>query len=286
MGNSASHPLVSVVIPAHDEEAVIGRCLSGLLRDAAPGELEVVVVCNGCTDATAAVARGFGGVLVEDLPTAGKAAALDHGDAVARTLPRVFLDADVELTTDAVRRTAAVLARDGVLAAAPEIRFDLRGASWGVRGFYRIYARGAWATNGLLGSGLYGLSADGRARFDRFPPIIADDFFIRTLFTDAEREVVAGAHFTIRPPRTLRALVRTRTRIFAGNREFRARYPDVPVPRSDSGDLPRILRGRPSLLPAAIVYVAVQGLAKLQGRRRWATGTATWNRDATGRGSV
>src|SRR5262245_50140774 len=34
---------VSVVIPAHDEEAVLGRCLDALLGGAAPGELDVVV---------------------------------------------------------------------------------------------------------------------------------------------------------------------------------------------------------------------------------------------------
>ena len=51
---------ISVVIPAHDEEAVVGRCLAALLDGARPGELDVVVVCNGCTDATADIARGFG----------------------------------------------------------------------------------------------------------------------------------------------------------------------------------------------------------------------------------
>ena len=48
---------VSVVIPAHDEEAVIERCLGTLLADARAGEVEVVVVCNGCTDDTAARAH-------------------------------------------------------------------------------------------------------------------------------------------------------------------------------------------------------------------------------------
>ncbi|MGD9408165.1 MAG: glycosyltransferase, partial [Gammaproteobacteria bacterium] len=45
--------LISVVIPAHDEEAVIQRTLGALLRSADPGEFEVIVVCNGCSDATA-----------------------------------------------------------------------------------------------------------------------------------------------------------------------------------------------------------------------------------------
>ena len=43
---------VSVIIPAHNEESVIGRCLAAMLEGAQPGELEIIVVCNGCSDRT------------------------------------------------------------------------------------------------------------------------------------------------------------------------------------------------------------------------------------------
>nr|BFE85750.1 hypothetical protein GCM10020093_083510 [Planobispora longispora] len=46
----------SVVIPAHNEEGVLRRCLDGLLAGTEPGELDVVVVANACTDRTADVA--------------------------------------------------------------------------------------------------------------------------------------------------------------------------------------------------------------------------------------
>ena len=49
-------PLASVVIPAHNERRVIGRCLRALREGAAPGELDVIVVANACTDDTAAIA--------------------------------------------------------------------------------------------------------------------------------------------------------------------------------------------------------------------------------------
>jgi hypothetical protein len=79
--------VISIVIPAHDEERVIGRCLSGLASGAEPGELEVVVVANGCTDGTAAAARTFPGVRVVETPVAGKAAALNLGDEHAPAFP-------------------------------------------------------------------------------------------------------------------------------------------------------------------------------------------------------
>ena len=80
--------LASVVVPACQEEATIERCLEALLCDARPGELDVVVVCNGCSDATAALARGVGARLghrvdVLELDAASKAAALRAGDSAA-----------------------------------------------------------------------------------------------------------------------------------------------------------------------------------------------------------
>ena len=39
---------ISIVIPAHNEEDVIERCLTALAPTSAPEDLEVVVVCNGC----------------------------------------------------------------------------------------------------------------------------------------------------------------------------------------------------------------------------------------------
>jgi len=50
---------LAIVIPAHDEEAVIGACLRSLLAQRYDGPVHVVVVANGCRDATALVACGF-----------------------------------------------------------------------------------------------------------------------------------------------------------------------------------------------------------------------------------
>ena len=53
-------PLGSVVIPAYDEAVVIERTLDSLFAGIEPGELDVVVVCNGCADDTATLARASG----------------------------------------------------------------------------------------------------------------------------------------------------------------------------------------------------------------------------------
>ena len=100
--------MTSVIIAAYNEAAVIGRNLDRLLAGTAPGELEVVVVANGCVDATVAVASARD-VRVLDLPAPGKAAALNAGDAVATSTPRVYLDADIATTPATVRALAAAL---------------------------------------------------------------------------------------------------------------------------------------------------------------------------------
>jgi biofilm PGA synthesis N-glycosyltransferase PgaC len=96
-------PSVVAVVPAHDEELVIEACLAALLAQDHPA-LEVHVVSDGSTDATAALARGFAGVTVHELPAnAGKGAALQH--VLDRVDAELFLvvDADTESDPRAVR---------------------------------------------------------------------------------------------------------------------------------------------------------------------------------------
>ncbi len=58
----------SIVIPARDEEKLIGRCFDSIERAARPypGEVEVIVVINRCTDSTEAIARSRGAKIVRD----------------------------------------------------------------------------------------------------------------------------------------------------------------------------------------------------------------------------
>src|SRR3954470_20527395 len=107
----------SVLIPAHNESAVIARCLHNLFQGIDADDLEVVVVCNGCQDDTAAVARTCGHPLeVIDLAVASKTAALRAGDRLLRTFPRLYVDADVVLPGRAALRVLKHLARDGSVA--------------------------------------------------------------------------------------------------------------------------------------------------------------------------
>ena len=95
----------AVIIPAHDEATVIERTLTGLKPLIRHPGVEIIVVCNGTTDDTADRARRFPGVLVVEIDDASKPAALNEGDRIATAWPRLYLDADIEVSATAVIRS-------------------------------------------------------------------------------------------------------------------------------------------------------------------------------------
>ncbi len=86
---------VTVVIPAYNEAANIANTVRSLAFSDYPC-VEIIVVDDGSTDATAAIVRGLRlpGVRVIRQPNAGKPAALNTGLAAARTDLLVLVDGD------------------------------------------------------------------------------------------------------------------------------------------------------------------------------------------------
>lgn len=103
---SDSDCLVSIIIPAFNAEQHLGRCLQSCLGQS-HGNLEIIVVNDGSTDATQAVAEsyraGFPRFQLHQVPNAGQGAARNmalraaHGDFV------FFLDADDAILPDTIK---------------------------------------------------------------------------------------------------------------------------------------------------------------------------------------
>ncbi|MFI8965786.1 glycosyltransferase family 2 protein [Streptomyces sp. NPDC053493] len=288
----------SIVIPAHNEERTLGRLLDGLLEaspdSGAEREFDILVVCNGCTDDTAAVAAARGPrVRVVETPVPSKHEALRLGDRHTDGFPRIYVDADVELGAADVRAlTAALSGPGGVLAAAPERELPMTGCSWPVRAYYRVWQRLPAVREGLFGRGVIALSGEGHARIAALPPLMADDLAASLAFAPAERAVVPAARVVVRPPRTWADLIRRRVRAATSTaqledhqREAAAESPAAPPSaRTGLGDLRALLRADPTLLPALLVFLTAALAARRGARKAVAAGDyATWLRDESSR---
>ncbi len=279
-------PLGSVVIPAHDEAPGIRRCLDALFAGFGPGDLEVVVVCNGCTDETAGVARSSRHpVRIVELTTASKSAALRAGDAAALAFPRLYLDADVVLSGSAARLVLERL-RAGAVAARPPIRYDSEGASAPVRRYYRARSRVPAVLGSLWGAGVYGLSAAGRRRFGVFPDLVADDLWVDGHFDSAEVEIVDCPPVVVVTPRRSRDLVRVLRRVYLGKGErASAPDPDGRAPETIASTL-RDLRRLVAAGPVAALDAAIYAFFAVGARLAISLGSPAgdgWGRDNSSR---
>ena len=102
---------------------------------------------------------------------------------------------------------------------------DLRGSSRAVRAYYRIWKQLPYVREGMIGVGVYALSEEGRRRFADFPEIIADDGYVRMLFSSSERIRVDDAPVRVYAPEGLSDLVRIKTRSRLGRYQLRQRFP-------------------------------------------------------------
>jgi hypothetical protein len=281
-GGEAS--VISIVIPARNEERVIGRLLEGVTAEAEPGEFEIVVVTNGCSDRTADVAAAFPGVTVVDSPLASKPAALTLGDATATYFPRMYLDADIEVDTAAIRAVGAALRTGDIDLAAPKLHLDVEAGSWVVRAFYDVWTRLPFVQNDLCG-GFYGLTEAARSRFGAFPDTMAEDFFVHSLVPASRRVALPDHTYVVHPPLTLRTLVRIQTRVQAANRRDRALFAEAAadVHAGHVRELLRMARS-PRLLPDVAVYVGVMSWSKAKARwKNRSPRAAVWDSDTLSR---
>jgi glycosyltransferase involved in cell wall biosynthesis len=116
--------MISFVIPAHNEAALIGRTLAALHESArAAGEpYEVIVVDDASSDGTAAIAREHGARVVP-VNFRWIAATRNAGARAAAGDRLFFVDADTVVTAPAVRAALRAL-RAGAVGGGAAVRFD------------------------------------------------------------------------------------------------------------------------------------------------------------------
>lgn len=110
MSDTTARPLLSVVIPAYNEEGRLGPSLVRVKEYLAAQtyQSEVLVVDNASTDRTSDVARSAGVEVVRE-PKRGKGAAVRTGMLAARGEYVLFSDADLSTPIEEVERLMAAL---------------------------------------------------------------------------------------------------------------------------------------------------------------------------------
>lgn len=288
MSRSTDNFAASIIIPAHNEESGIGKVLSALPESVHGRPLQVIVACNGCTDGTSAIAKRFGAKVIE-IRVSSKIAALNAADSLAEAFPRLYVDADIQITSKAVFDLVQALSQLGALCAAPPSNIDVSGRPWLIRSYFAFWSALMTARSGYVGAGIYAVSQKGRERFAEFPEVIADDAFIRNLFSRDERVIVRTDPTIVGAPHSIQALLRRRIRVYIGNEQLAKRevLQSSSVPGESKVSWWKFAARNPRLIPSAVVYVLFNAIALMVARARMRLGRPiAWGRDESTRKSL
>lgn len=122
MDGDAYAPSVAVLVPAYNESAVIVRTVETLLSQTYSGVMEILVIDDGSSDDTYAVAHArFANdprVQVYSKPNGGKASALNFGLHIATADVVIGLDADTLFESDTIAKLVQPLHNPAVAAVA------------------------------------------------------------------------------------------------------------------------------------------------------------------------
>jgi cellulose synthase/poly-beta-1,6-N-acetylglucosamine synthase-like glycosyltransferase len=157
-GKTDALPSVTLLIAAHNEEAVIAARLENALALDYPGDrLEIMVVADGCTDDTCRIVERFadrGVRLVRQEPRQGKVSALNLGVPLSRGAIVVCTDANCFYRADALKKLVRNFADANVALVAGEKRILGKQGSGEGEGLYWRYENAMKRYDSLLGSAM------------------------------------------------------------------------------------------------------------------------------------
>src|SRR4051794_19288932 len=170
-------PSVTLIIPAHDEEDVIGARLDNLLALDYPRErLEIVVASDASTDGTDAIVQSYAErdprIRLLPLPRGGKLAALNRAVSESTSEVVAFSDANSTWQRDALRELVRNLADGDVSYVCGKLRLERPDGTnrEGIYWRYELWLRESEAPLGSItrggGGGLAGLQ-----NHHLFPPL-------------------------------------------------------------------------------------------------------------------
>ncbi|MFN7139921.1 MAG: glycosyltransferase family 2 protein [Limisphaerales bacterium] len=234
--NPQQLPEVSVVLAAHNEEGRIQSRLGNLLSSDYPDDrLEIIVVSDGSTDGTVALAEAFNEPRVRVLPQSnrsGKAHCLNLGVKAARGEVIVFGDLRQRFASDTISRLVAHFAdaEVGAVSGSLEIEASSSAVGGGVDVYWRL-EKMIRRSEAQFDSAIGCTGAVYAIRKECFRPIpgdtILDDVVIPMQIALQGRRILFDPDALAYDPQTLepaREKVR-KQRTLAGNFQMMFRYP-------------------------------------------------------------
>jgi glycosyltransferase involved in cell wall biosynthesis len=218
----------SVIIPAYNEEKLISQTLNYLLADDYLSNIEILVVCNGCYDKTyenvnryieenqSSLNEKSITLLVTLIEEASKTNAINIGVIQTVAEIKILLDADIEMTGQGIETLVDELIERKLKGLTPKVTFSYQYSSFFVRQYYNIASQSFYNTKYRL-SNVIALSPEGVSTLGTLPKIIADDEYIRRLFSDSEVSISDNCAYTFICSKTLGSLLQVLTRVERGN---------------------------------------------------------------------
>ena len=116
-------PPVTILVPAHNEEKNIEKCLNSVKKiDYPKNKLKIIVINDGSTDRTAEIVKKFKGITLINKERGGKASALNHAMKFVDTDLIVCMDADSYPTKNYLKRAVGYFKDSKVAAVSTAIK--------------------------------------------------------------------------------------------------------------------------------------------------------------------
>ncbi len=278
----------TIIIAAYNEASTIQNTLTTLTDSTSTvsgiSTFQILVICNGCSDNTAElVTQNFPQVHCYSIEQASKALAIQTAESLNPGFPRLYLDADIELS-NANALTLFSLASNTQSAALfiPSSVTIKDQSSVLVRRFYSAWQKTPYTKVLGYGAGAYLLNSAGRKRFNVWPELIADDAFVRSQFSTEEIQIVAECKVLVKAPKDLRSLIAVKARSKRGNLELK-RYFELNSSNKYDHKQGKRHRLSPTNTPNIIVYILVNLIALAIAKAQHLTGSKKWLRDQSNR---
>ena len=278
--------MATVIVPAHNEASVIEDCLNSIVNQ--HGVDHIIVPCNGCTDNTVEIVESkFPKVVCLDIKKPSKTNALNVAEKKAKELgisyPVFYIDADTQLSENAIVHISNVINSGEVLLAAPTPIINTDKSSFLVKTYYKVWTNLPYIKEGVIATCSFIVSEEGRQRFDKFADVIGDDGFIRCHFKNKEIANIKGAEIYITAPKDIFSLIKIKTRARLGNMELIAKNKCPVREEKHYGNVVKEILFSKNFISASI-YILIALIIRVRANVQFKKlSTYTWEKDTSSR---